>query len=208
MISMKNKLKSRSGASITFALLLFLVCAVISSVVIVAGTTAAGRMSQAAQMDQRYYAVTSAAELLKSEIDGKEVIVTSETKAAEDGTSTTEYTAKYSDAGESEDSEAPDTILTDASKALIPLLNTTENAPEKSFKLEADGQPALACDIKETVQYNGLLRFDISNANGQKYTLRIVFAPNIKRSATGDRTTLTWKFHSMKKIRDNSEPGI
>ena len=70
-----RKLKSKRGASITFALLLFLVCAVVSSVVIVAGTAAAGRMSQLAQMDQRYYAVTSAAELLRDLIDGKKVTV-------------------------------------------------------------------------------------------------------------------------------------
>ena len=36
-----QKLRSDRGASITFALLLFLVCAVVSSVVIVAGTAAA-----------------------------------------------------------------------------------------------------------------------------------------------------------------------
>ena len=65
MKAIRNKLISRRGASITFALLLFLVCAVLSSVIIAASTAAAGRMSRAAEMDQRYYAVTSAAEFLK-----------------------------------------------------------------------------------------------------------------------------------------------
>ena len=68
---MKNriltKLRSRTGASITFALLLFLVCAVLSSVIIVAASAAAGRMSGIAEADQRYYAVTSAAELLRDD---------------------------------------------------------------------------------------------------------------------------------------------
>ena len=64
-----NKLRSRRGASITYALLLFLVCAVLCSVIITAGTTAAGRMSKMAETDQRYYAVTSAAELLTDMID-------------------------------------------------------------------------------------------------------------------------------------------
>ena len=66
---MKNriltKLRSRTGASITFALLLFLVCAVLASVILVAASAAAGRMSGIAEADQRYYAVTSAAELLR-----------------------------------------------------------------------------------------------------------------------------------------------
>ena len=68
-----HKLRSRRGASISFALLLFLVCAVVGSVVLVAGTAAAGRISQAAEADQRYYSVTSAAELLRKEIEGKTV---------------------------------------------------------------------------------------------------------------------------------------
>ncbi len=65
------KLRSGRGASITFALLLFLVCAVIGSVVLAAGTAAAGRISQLAQADGRYYAVTSAAKLFREELDGK-----------------------------------------------------------------------------------------------------------------------------------------
>ena len=65
MQAIKRKLRSRRGASITFALLLFLVCAVLSSVIIVAASTASGRMSKLAETDRRYYAVTSAAELMK-----------------------------------------------------------------------------------------------------------------------------------------------
>ncbi len=60
---MLNKLRSRKGASITFALLAFLVCAVISAVLLAAGMASAGRLSGLAEADQRYYAVTSAAQL-------------------------------------------------------------------------------------------------------------------------------------------------
>ena len=81
MNEIKAKVSSQSGASITFALLIFLVCTVLSSVIIVAATTASGRMSQMAESDQRYFCVTSAAELLKDILDGKTVsIVTVETK--------------------------------------------------------------------------------------------------------------------------------
>lgn len=76
---MKNgimkKLRSDTGASITFGLLLFLVCAVVSSVVLAAATAAAGRMSRTPENDQRYYSVTSAAGLLKNMIDGETVSV-------------------------------------------------------------------------------------------------------------------------------------
>ncbi|MCR5825457.1 MAG: hypothetical protein K6G54_02695, partial [Oscillospiraceae bacterium] len=70
-----RKLHSRRGASITFALLLFLVCAVVGAVVLTAGTASSGRVSELAEMDRRYYAVTSAAELLAQELNGKGVIV-------------------------------------------------------------------------------------------------------------------------------------
>lgn len=66
-----TKLKSNIGASISFALLLFLVCAVVGSVVLAAGTAASGRISELAEADQRYYSVTSAAELLKDTLDGQ-----------------------------------------------------------------------------------------------------------------------------------------
>ncbi len=68
-----KKLHSRRGASITFALLLFLVCAAIGSVVLASASATAGRVSENYDYDQRYYAVTSAAELLRSALDGQTV---------------------------------------------------------------------------------------------------------------------------------------
>jgi hypothetical protein len=73
-----RKIVSKTGASITFALLLFLVCAVVGSVVLVAGTSAAGRMSQIAEYDQRYYSVTSAAELLADKFGNYQVKIVQE----------------------------------------------------------------------------------------------------------------------------------
>lgn len=88
MNRLNRKLRSRSGASITLALLFFLICAVLCSVIIASATAAAGRMAQAAEMDQRYYAVTSARELMKDLIHQKRVtIVTVTTSSA-----TTTYT--------------------------------------------------------------------------------------------------------------------
>ena len=83
----KRKLKDESGASISYALLLFLVCAALSAVIIAAGTAAAGRLSKMAQTDQRYYAVTSAAELLEEELgdSGLSIVTLSTTTKDESG---------------------------------------------------------------------------------------------------------------------------
>jgi hypothetical protein len=62
--TIKNKTRSERGASLSLALLLFLVCAVLGAVVLTAGTASAGRIANTAEMDRRYYSVTSAAELL------------------------------------------------------------------------------------------------------------------------------------------------
>ena len=70
-----KKLKSENGASISFALLLFLVCATAGAVVLAAGTAAAGRLSQMVNMDKRYYSASSAAALLANEIEGKKVTI-------------------------------------------------------------------------------------------------------------------------------------
>lgn len=70
-----RKLKSKAGASISFALLLFLICAMVGAVMLTASTAAAGRASKIAEMDQRYFNVTSAGELLINELCGKPVTI-------------------------------------------------------------------------------------------------------------------------------------
>ena len=55
------------------ALLLFLVCAAVGAVILAAAAATAGRMSEKTKTDQRYYSVSSAAELLADQLCGKKV---------------------------------------------------------------------------------------------------------------------------------------
>ncbi|MBR1629143.1 MAG: hypothetical protein IJ679_07750, partial [Lachnospiraceae bacterium] len=55
--------------------LLFLICTVICSVIMVAATTASGRLAAIAETDQRYYSVTSAAMLLRDVINDETVTI-------------------------------------------------------------------------------------------------------------------------------------
>lgn len=95
--NINSVLRSRTGASITFALLLFLVCSVVGALVITAGTAAAGRMSNLAEMDQRYYSVSSAAKFLAAELDGGSVKIT-QTKEVKE-LSETPYTVSVVNVG-------------------------------------------------------------------------------------------------------------
>ncbi len=71
-----KKLQSNIGASMTIALLLFLLCVTIGSVILAAATAVSGRISGLAESDRRYYAVVSAAELFRDMLDKKELTVT------------------------------------------------------------------------------------------------------------------------------------
>ena len=63
-----HKLQSKKGASLSMALLIFMVCVVTGAVVITAASAASGRVARQAEMDARYYNVSSAAELLSAEL--------------------------------------------------------------------------------------------------------------------------------------------
>ena len=93
MIKLNKKLTSRSGASLGISLLLFLVCAVLGSVILTAGTTTMSRVSAVSGSDQRYYSVTSAAELMKKELVGKTVKI-EKTRVKADNAATPDYTIK------------------------------------------------------------------------------------------------------------------
>ena len=221
MHAMSVKLRSRRGASITFALLLFLVCAVVSSVVIVAGTTSAGRMGDTAKTDQRYYAVMSAAELLRREIDGKKVVVTPKPEGGctvKCGEVKVEY-APGAD-GEETVTEGNPTLLTYATKALLDLqeenrqkaLEEPPDTPDYTKDLSTlrltvtePSYAALNCDVEERLD-GGLLVYTISNAlptgdgggKTKRYAMKLIFKSNLRESAA--RTTVEWKFHSMNKV--------
>jgi len=206
------KLRSERGASITFALLIFLVCAMVSVAVVVAGTAAAGRMSQRAETDQRYYAVSSAAELLCHDFKGMTVelgytkvagtvpddpniSITSITK--EDGTS-----MSPGDCG----------LLTAASTTLVKKIAGsageafgTSTGPDAVFTLSAgDGHAELGCTINEHMQDDGRVIFEVSNtadgANAKKYTLQVIFHPNINSSVSQYKQIVSGVEQTMERV--------
>lgn len=75
MNEVQRKLYDRSGATLTVALLFFIMCAAAGSVILAAATTSTGRLSQLQASDQNYYAVVSAAKLIRDEIDGQTISV-------------------------------------------------------------------------------------------------------------------------------------
>lgn len=66
--NIKTKLRSQQGASLSMALFLLLVCTIIASVTLTAGSAAVGRLSQIEGIQKSYYNVTSAAKVLADKL--------------------------------------------------------------------------------------------------------------------------------------------
>ena len=198
MNAMKNKIKSQRGASITFALLLFLVCAVISSVIIVAATAAAGRMSEQAEMDERYYAVTAVANKLITIMKNEDKEVKLQyTKA--DTIDIDDITVI--------DPSGSTGILATASKGV--LIKKTVVIPVNSNLAIENADKSVKCTVTGNLAADGILGFDIkaeTAKNKRIYELKLTFASTLKISATDSSATtatasVKWKMLSVEKVR-------
>ena len=112
MNAVQRKLQDRSGATLTVALLFFIMCAAAGSVILAAATTSTGRLSELQASDQNYYAVVSAAKLIRDEIDGETISVgQTETKIV----TTTRTEKKETDASGAEVTVVEETTKTEYS---------------------------------------------------------------------------------------------
>ena len=128
--TVRARLMSERGASIFFALLTLLVCITVGSVVLTAGTAASGRLAETAENDQRYYSVSSAAELIKSMVDGQKVTFVK--KKVTETTTVTPYRYDKIEKSDPSKTDDPDTdivteysmlYLADGSSEPVPVTN-------------------------------------------------------------------------------------
>jgi len=205
MNAMKNKIKSQRGASITFALLLFLVCAVISGVVIVAATTAAGRMSQQDEMDERYYAVTAAAKRLNDIFDRTTVKVAYDIKDGKPDFDSVTVT----DSGDNP--VGNDTILFKASKDVVQgvLFGEKSSVIEPAPIIISDDASKITCTINRKMNIDGRMEYKIiavkttDASSSGTYTVVVTFSPNMSAPVTDGpvkgHADVTWKLLGAKK---------
>lgn len=196
--ALKKKIRSRRGASITFALLLFLVCAVVGSAVLTAGTVAAGRMSKIAEMDQRYYSVNSAARLVTEILEKEEIEAEIESSVA--GDSFKFYRKDNSGRVQIEDSDSSSRLARETIKQILALRKTSDT--KKTLSLTLKDTTSLIDDAKldvtmtETILQNGDLEFEIKDTDG-KYIIQM-YLTNI-----GEDLKFRWKLNDMEITRQN-----
>lgn len=178
----RRKLKSETGASISFALMLFLICAAIGSIVLNAGTNSTSKLIDRATMDKRYYEVTSAAEFLKErfEGEGREVVI-ERTK--------TNDTYTFSCDGTD--------LSTLFAKALLENTNNdatmwnsdfyhSANFETLSLHFVRDGSDTNVTDHTVSIEpkvVNGVVVLDIKSTDG-KYLLKMTLTPDIKETTS------------------------
>lgn len=208
MNRLRKKIRSRTGASLTFALLMFLVCAVVGSAVLAAGSAAAGRMSKIAENDQRYYSVNSAARLLIDLVEGDEVKVTKETDAFGD-TYTYELKSKGDDDFQEALADESTPFPSLAFEAAYQLSERMTETVSKTLELqsektgaagaedEAADSEALTVQIEETIFTDGRLQLEISKDN--MYRIRLVFQ-NIG-SDSGTEKSFKWALNDIESVR-------
>ncbi len=225
MHKLKQKLKSQTGASITFALLLFLVCAVVGSVVLTAGTAAAGRLSELAKSDQRYYSVTSAARLLRTMVEGETATVVktvkttassegSSSEGATGGTNNTVYTINGKTIDPSGSSVTLVSLTEDAAYSYVILNGATKT---RKITLSVEDYESLSTTITETLANDGTLTFRIlsqPDSNGYRYALSSVYTADVKKNTgsnayTGEETEITkvgWRLAEMVTAKESVPP--
>ena len=224
MNRMLDKLRSGRGASITFALLLFLVCAVLCSVIITTASTAAGRMSNMAEADQRYYSVTSACELMKGLIDGKTVtmVKASDTTYLVPGMGGEQASVSYND---NTGYKLPNTATVNQSivtyTANARYNNGNKNGTFTNEKVTLSGlsddlkDGAAPKDLLVTLGNNGDITLTVTKTSGRNqnpFAMEMVFTADVKNGSFSKRvnpeedpiqittTTYTWWFKSAKVL--------
>ncbi len=202
MNEVKAKVHSQTGASLTFALLLFLVCAVIGSAVLVAGTAAAGRMSKIAESDQRYYSVNSAARLVIDQVDGNEITII---ETVPNGGS-----VSYKD-GEGVAVQSPfNSLVKEAAYYYVTEIAQgrtsvrTDTTPYK-LNLTVGDKNELKVAIKEKIADDGTMVLVLENGDGTDsaaYAMKLTFSPDslnqkkivdVQTIDGTEVTTTTWK---------------
>ena len=216
-----RKLRSETGASLMFALFLFIVCAVVGMIVITAGTVASGRLADEAEMNRRYYGVVSVMDVLRDEFDNKEVVIV-RTYDRINGT----YTLGYADGSKSSDGSDvivpyendlkffKNDFLTDNSIALLNCESIDVNLWNADFYSDVDKTMEYKLDLTNGADvvytvpvnvrlYGGNIELVVSDNN---YVLKMVLTPDINEieitedDITTKTATITWLVRNVEKV--------
>lgn len=186
MSAIRKKLNSRRGASFVIAMLFFLICTMIASVLITAAVSNAGRTEKQRDEAQAYLAASSAARLLRDDLAGLSTFAASRVG--------TVYTCRYSAHQNSITQwdavgECTGSALADYVTQAAVYICRGNSYWEKSFKVTADA--AALAEVPVTVvmgmdsNYNMKFELSAETADGARYAITL----SVAGSAVSDSST-------------------
>lgn len=137
-----RKLRSQSGVSLSVALLFFVVCAALASMILAAAYAASGRVTRRMTLNQDHYAVDSAASLISDELKNDVIVIQekADVKQNKDGSYTvidgSGIDTSYYEVNHSVSSIEDATTLVDASDPSV--RNVTKNNQSLLVKVYTD----------------------------------------------------------------------
>ena len=193
MKAVQRKLQDRSGATLTVALLFFIMCAAAGSVILAAATTSTGRLAELQASDQNYYAVVSAAKLLRDEIDGQTISVgQTETK-----TVTTTRTEKT----EKDENGADVTVVEETTKT-----EYTYTALEFEHLRDASAAVGITAVTTTGTDITSATEFDSFNRTDSFFLLNALKNTLTNNTKGQERTGALTTVDYMKDMKDTSAP--
>jgi len=192
-----RKLNNRDGKSILMALLLLLVAVTVSIVIITAATSAAHQAGGSRQQQQAYLTVSSAAELLRGSLSGKEYTYTykeyTRTQGWRPSTKTETSEAVSPDKEMTEFITEVSRIIRDDAAAGAGLIfsKTANITAEKADAVSADFSLRYTGHNSGTENYELLIRMEIPGADDESSGYRMEMRLPITRSKTTDSGVTT-----------------
>ena len=219
MSRVTHKLRDQNGVSILLALFLFLVCAVVASVVLVSGTAAAGRFSELTKMDQRYFSVQSAAEMICSDFPTSTEVVRTSMNSGADVSAVSAPDSSKSLANILTNKICFGTFTPDTSHLSLIRWNNVypSNSENITLNIDVNGHSDYKACAKVRFKSDGTVLIDVYNDNGDdKYHVQvnlygdlnddIKVIPHydidgsIKDTTTIKTTTIDWSIASVTNL--------
>lgn len=164
---LRNRIRSNSGATILLALLFFLLCSLAGSVILTAGSAASGRISGLQETEQSFYSMTSAAQVLKEEIEGQE------------------FQAYTEDGGTPTYESMPDSSMKGIFKSAIEAIYKNEDA-EYSENLTIYPSNAREIEVHAVfvMKNDYTIEVTFSQEGSEKYLCKLTATPQVTRNIT------------------------
>ena len=219
--NLKRKLNSNKGASLMTALLFFVMCATIGSIILAAATASTGRLANLVKKDQSYFATKSASDFLRDTLcptnsDKRQIVLKIEIQDAE-GVSSTKNVQILTDGGTYVDFADNQEIL--AQHILYMTLRDNFNIFDVKYMnptyrkstvsvINTDPERTKKVEYFQTVRLNITVNGDDNeplNVNGNVYMnkdldLFVILKPQIESEK--DQNILNLWFYSTKKLEE------